>query len=240
MVAALKARGWYKTPLGSGKHDITCPWVGEHTDSLDTGAVYFEPNDTYSVGGFCCQHSHGDKCHIRSFLEVLGVRRAEARHKPLIRLVPGDVDSIATFRGGWSDYCRHPLIWLGHSDPVTALLEQVRHDPDGDALGCLMTEWRAVFESRPTTVRKAVDTANAAESNLLDAMHELAIEERGKINNSKLGWFLKKNANRIVKGFEFQQAESDGRKAWRVVAVKTPPLPALPPLAPAVEETVTG
>jgi hypothetical protein len=151
-----------------------------------------------------------------------------------------EVDSIATFSGGWSDYCRHPLIWLGHSDPVTALLEQVRHDPDGDALGCLMTEWRAVFESRPTTVRKAVDAANDGQSNLLDAMQELAIEERGKINNSKLGWFLKKNANRIVKGFEFQQTESDGRKAWRVVAVKTPPLPALPPLAPSVDETVIG
>ena len=27
VVAALKARGLYKTPLGSGKHDITCPWA---------------------------------------------------------------------------------------------------------------------------------------------------------------------------------------------------------------------
>ena len=27
IIAALKARGLYKTPLGSGKHDITCPWV---------------------------------------------------------------------------------------------------------------------------------------------------------------------------------------------------------------------
>ena len=34
VVAALKARGLYKTPLGSGKHDITCPWVQEHTDAL--------------------------------------------------------------------------------------------------------------------------------------------------------------------------------------------------------------
>jgi hypothetical protein len=73
VVAALKARGLYKTPLGSGKHDITCPWVHEHTDELDTGAAYFEPDELYPVGGFCCQHSHRDKYHIRELLEVLGV-----------------------------------------------------------------------------------------------------------------------------------------------------------------------
>ena len=58
--------------------------------------------------------------------------------------------------------------------------------------------------------------------------------------SSKLGWLLKKNANRIVEGYEFQQAEADGRTAWRVVAVKTPPFTPSPPLAPADEETVTG
>jgi len=40
-----------------------------------------------------------------------------------------DVDNIVTFGGAWSDYCRHPLMWLGHLDPATALLEQVRHAP---------------------------------------------------------------------------------------------------------------
>ena len=50
-------------------------------------------------------------------------------------------DSIVTYGGAWSDYCRYPLMWLGHPDPATALLEQVRHDPDGDALSGLMQEW---------------------------------------------------------------------------------------------------
>ena len=88
VVAALKARGLYKTPLGSGKHDMTCPWVHEHTDELDTGAAYFEPDELYPVGGFCCQHSHRDKYHIRELLEFLGVRKAEARHHADYRLVP--------------------------------------------------------------------------------------------------------------------------------------------------------
>jgi hypothetical protein len=149
-------------------------------------------------------------------------------------------DSIVTFSGAWSDYCRYPLMWLGHPDPATALLEQVRHDPDGDALSGLMTEWRAVFGSTPTTVRKAVEAAIYDQPNLLDAIREFPVEERGEINRSKLGWLLKKNANRIVAGFEFQPAEADGRTAWRVVAVKSPPLTPSPPSAPSVEKTVTG
>jgi hypothetical protein len=588
VVAALKARGLYKTPLGSGKHDMTCPWVQEHTDQLDTGAAYFEPDEFYSVGGFCCQHSHRDKYHIRALLEFLGVRNAEARHKPVIRVVAGDLhrvvdaaekelanrgrhyqagslivsvstdptsgdpsivptsapaltrelsvaatwekydgraedwvrcdpptrhaailydaqsfrylpplagvarqpyfresdgelitqagydktaqrfgvfdarqfvipdptpdaarlalamledlltefhfvaatdkaaalsaiftavvrpslshapgfharapvfgsgktylceligafagpagnakvsypttsqeatkvilsllltspaviefddmdtdwiphgtikrmltaeqitdrilgvsktatvstrtlflgsgnnvgpirdllrrvltihidprcatpatmtykgfpvdkvrqhrskyvaavltiiqawrkadmpraaaDSIVTFGGAWSDYCRYPLMWLGQPDPATALLEQVRHDPDGDALSGLMTEWHSAFGSVATAVRKAVETAIYNQPNLLDAMREFPVEERGEINRSKLGWLLKKNANRIVGGYEFQQAEADGRTAWRVMAVKSPPLTPSPPFTPPVEKTVT-
>jgi hypothetical protein len=149
-------------------------------------------------------------------------------------------DSIVNFGGAWSDYCRFPLMWLGHPDPVTALLEQVRHDPDGDALSGLMTEWHAVFGSTPTTVRKAVEAAiYHNHPNLLDAMREFPVAERDEINRSKLGWLLKKNANRIVGGFEFQHAEADGRTAWRVMPVKSPPLTPSPPSAPLVENTVT-
>lgn len=588
VVTALKARGLYKTPLGSGKHDITCPWVHEHTDSLDTGAAYFEPDELYPMGGFCCQHSHRDKYHIRALLEFLGVRAAEARHKPMIRVVAGElhrvvdagekelaargrhyqagglivsvstdpttgdpavvptslpaltrelsvvatwekydgraedwvrcdppgrhagilydaqqfrhlpplaglarqpyfreadgvlvthagydaisqrfgvfdarqfilpeptleaarsalalledllsefhfvaatdkaaalsaiftavtrpslpqapgfharapvfgsgktylceligafggpggnakvsypttseeatkvilsllltspaviefddmdtdwiphgtikrmltaehitdrilgvsktatvstrtlflgsgnnvgpirdllrrvltihidprcatpatlsyrgnpvdkvrrergkyvaavltiilawrkagsprapVENIVTYDGAWSDYCRHPLIWLGHPDPATTLIDQVRHDPDADALGTLMTEWQAVFGSMATTVRKAVDTATFHNPNLLDAMREFPVEERGEINRSKLGWLLRKNANRIVNGLEFQQATADGRTAWRVMPAKAPPFTASPATAALNAKTVT-
>lgn len=587
VVAALKARGLYKTPLGSCKHDITCPWLQEHTDEQDSGSAYFEPDELYPLGGFCCQHSHRDKYHVRQLLEFLGVRNAEARHKPVIRVVAGDlhrvvdaaekelagrgrhyqsgglivsvstdpttgdpsvvptsapaltkelsvaaswekydgrtkdwercdppqrhtailydaqdfrhllplagvarqpyfresdgelvtkagyditsqrfgvfdsrqfvipdptpeaaraalalleeplkefhfvaatdkaaalaaiftavarptlpqapgfhakapvmgsgksylcdligafagpagnakvsypttseeatkvilsllltspgviefddmdtdwiphgtikrmltaeqitdrilgvsktatvstrtlflgsgnnvgpirdllrrvltihldprcatpatmsykgspveqvrknrgvyvaavltiilawrragspcadVENIVTFGGAWSEYCRHPLMWLGHPDPATALLDQVKHDPDGDALAGLMAAWRAKFGSTPTTVRKAVEMAVHGSNDLLDAMREFPVEERGEINRSKLGWILKKNANRIVGGFEFQKAEADGRTAWQVVAVNPPPLPALPPSAGSVTKTV--
>ena len=130
-------------------------------------------------------------------------------------------------------------MWLGYPDPATALLEQVKHDPDGDALAGLMTQWRAAFGSTPTTVRKVVEVAQQGNSDLLDAIREFPVEERGEVNRSKLGWLLKKHANRIVKGLEFQKSEADGRTAWRVVAVNPPPLTPLPPFATPVAKTVT-
>jgi hypothetical protein len=150
------------------------------------------------------------------------------------------VDNIVTFGGAWSDYCRHPLIWLGHPDPATALLEQVRHDPDADALGRLMTEWRTAFGSTPTTVRKAVELVEHRFPDFRDAICEFPVEERGVINKSKFGWLLRKNANRIVGGFEFQKYDADGRTAWRVVVSKQPPLTPSPPFAQWIEQTVTS
>jgi hypothetical protein len=587
VITELKRRNLYKTPLGSGKHDVSCPWVHEHTDALDTGAAYFEPDEFYPVGGFCCQHGHRDQCHVRQLLEFLGIPKAEARHMPMIRVVPGDmhrvvaaaerelaslgkhyqcgglivsistdpvtgdpatvptsvpaltrelsviaswekfdkrsnqwvrcdpparhvsilydaqsfrhlapligvarqpyfresdggliteagydpgsqrfgvfdprqfslpeptpqaaraaltileqllaefpflsgvdksaalsailtavarptlahapafhvgapvfgsgksylceviscfagpaesrkvsypstseeatkailslllpspavvefddmdtdwiphgtikrmltadqitdrilgvsktatvstrtlflgsgnnvgpirdllrrvltihldprcstpatksyqgspvelirknrgayvaaaltiiqawrkagsprtaVESIATFGGAWADYCRHPLIWLGLPDPATSLLQQVKHDPDGDALGGLMMAWHKVFGTTPATVRKALEMAAAGHPDLLDAMREFPVEERGVINRSKLGWVLKKNANRIVGGLEFQKDVADGRTAWRVVSVGAPASPALPPFVPTVPKTL--
>jgi hypothetical protein len=144
-----------------------------------------------------------------------------------------DVENIATFEGQWSDCCRHPLIWLGIPDPAQVLIQQVTQDPDRDNLKGLMSAWYRVFRSTPTTVRKAVEMAEHGHPDLNDALREFPIEERGDINKSKLGWILKKNANRIVGGFEFQRAEADGRTAWRVVEVNprttpTPVSPALP------------
>ena len=144
------------------------------------------------------------------------------------------VDNIATYGGAWSDYCRFPLIWMGCPDPATALIQQISHDPDSDALKGLLKAWWNAFESRPTTVRKAVERAKKLDdpashgAELLDAIREFPVEERGEVNRSKLGWVLKKNANRIVDGMEFQRVEADGRTAWSVVMLESAS-PALPP-----------
>jgi hypothetical protein len=94
VIAALQARGLYKAPLGDGKHDITCPLVSEHTDALDSGTAYFEASEEYPIGGFKCQHSHGDRLSASDLLEYLGVSHAAASGQALIRVLPGELHRI--------------------------------------------------------------------------------------------------------------------------------------------------
>lgn len=73
VLEALKAKGLYKSQIGIGKHDISCPWVNGHTDSVDNGAAYFEPSPRYPTGGFKCHHSHGHLLNIGDLKKFLGL-----------------------------------------------------------------------------------------------------------------------------------------------------------------------
>lgn len=94
VLAALRERGLYKAPLGDGRHDITCPWVHEHTGAVDRGTAYFEPDDNWPIGGFKCLHGHCAERHIRDLLAYLGVEISAARMKPTIRIVPGEIHRV--------------------------------------------------------------------------------------------------------------------------------------------------
>ncbi|KAA9016060.1 MULTISPECIES: DNA-primase RepB domain-containing protein [Sphingobium] len=131
-----------------------------------------------------------------------------------------DVPSIASFDGLWASLCRYPLIALGEIDPAASLIAQVQEDPDGEALGRLMTAWRDRFGSKAVMVRKIIAESEIVDD-LEDALFDLPVVERGSINPSKLGWYLKRHANRIVDGFEIQKAPCKERQAWAVVPVDT-------------------
>lgn len=129
VVSELKARGLYKSALGGGKHDITCPWVHEHTDQLNTGAVYFEPSESFPVGGFKCQHSHGDKYRLTALLDFLGLSFSDAKHKPTIRIVAGElariVETAEKELAGTGGYFQNGLICAVHTNQITGAPETV-------------------------------------------------------------------------------------------------------------------
>ncbi len=95
VIGALKNKRLYKSPLGGDKHDMTCPWVSEHTDGIDGGTAYFEPNDVYPIGGFKCLHGHCAHRHVRDLLQYLGIETSAARMKPKIRSIGGEIHRIA-------------------------------------------------------------------------------------------------------------------------------------------------
>lgn len=94
VLAELKKRGLYKSPLGDGKHDITCPWCHEHTGEVDGGTACFEPDSNFPIGGFHCFHGHCKERNIHTLLEYLGLNVADTRTKPTIRLVQGEMHHI--------------------------------------------------------------------------------------------------------------------------------------------------
>ena len=91
IIAALNSRGLYKSPLGGGRHDITCPWVEAHTGMVDHGTAYFEPDEKWPIGGFKCLHGHCAGRHISDLLGFLEIDLASARMTPTIRVVPGEI-----------------------------------------------------------------------------------------------------------------------------------------------------
>lgn len=143
------------------------------------------------------------------------------------------VPSIASYNGAWSHYCRQPLLWLGLPDPATALLEQMKTDPDADNLRRLLEEWHREHGEQALTLRKLLGDSYG-ESELHEALMDLPVVEKGNINRSRLGHYLKRNRDRIVSGFMLQRVENSERTAWRVVKVETgegtatPPSPSLP------------
>jgi hypothetical protein len=94
VIEALKAKGLYKSALGDGKHDITCPNVNEHTDRVDGGSTYFEPSETYPLGGYKCFHGHCEGLRISYLLNQLGIERNIAKHLPTIRVIAGEINLI--------------------------------------------------------------------------------------------------------------------------------------------------
>lgn len=94
VLAALRMRGLYKAPLGDGRHDITCPWVHEHTGGVDGGTAYFEPDDNWPIGGFKCLHGHCAGRQVRDLLAMLGIEINAARMKPTIRIVAGEIHRV--------------------------------------------------------------------------------------------------------------------------------------------------
>lgn len=94
VLAALRNRGLYKAPLGEGKHDITCPWVNEHTGTVDGGTAYFEPDDSWPLGGFKCLHGHCAERHVRDLLRFVEIGDNAARMKPTIRVMAGEIHRV--------------------------------------------------------------------------------------------------------------------------------------------------
>ena len=124
VLAALRGRGLYKAPLGDGKHDMTCPWVREHTGEVDGGAAYFEPDDHWPIGGFKCFHGHCADRRFHDLLRFLDIEVNAARMQPTIRVMAGEIPRVVdaaerALAQSQRHYQRGGLIVAVFTDPDT-------------------------------------------------------------------------------------------------------------------------
>ena len=143
-----------------------------------------------------------------------------------------DVPDIASYGDDWANHCRHPLIWLGLTDPAQCLFTQVENDTHRNALGIFLSEWYKAFGNSSVAVRKIIAKAHGDSSGpLADALLELPIHDSRGVNPSKFGWYLSKQVKRVVGDLRLLEDRADGRKGWRVekvakVVPASPPCPA--------------
>jgi hypothetical protein len=152
VLVALRQRGLYKAPLGEGKHDITCPWVKEHTNGVDGGTAYFEPEDNWPIGGFKCLYGHCSERHVRDLLRFIDIELNAARMKPTIRIVAGEIHRVV-------DVAERELAHSGRHYQRGGLIVTVVTDPG--------TRETRVQEIRPPALVRAL--AGAASWERFDA-----------------------------------------------------------------------
>lgn len=71
IAAWFQAHGYYKRPIGRGKHAVRCPWNHEHTvSSSGVDTLIFDAGRGWP--GFFCHHRHCDGRRIRDVLAIWG------------------------------------------------------------------------------------------------------------------------------------------------------------------------
>lgn len=94
VLQSLSERGLVKHEIDPGKFELTCPWVNEHTDQVDSGAVYWTPDENHPHGAFKCLHGHCIDRGISELLDYLGIEHEAALMKARITTAPGEVNRI--------------------------------------------------------------------------------------------------------------------------------------------------
>jgi putative DNA primase/helicase len=138
---------------------------------------------------------------------------------------PDQVRPIASFED-WSRIVRSALIWLGRADPVETMNAAREDDPVKLTLLNLLSAWHEAAGTVPHTTTEIVslsqqlsfDGSNLNE-NLREAVSEIAFDRAKGINSTKLGYYLRAHADRIVNGLKVTNVGKDrtNKVLWKVV-----------------------
>ncbi len=145
----------------------------------------------------------------------------------------------------WDRLVRQPLMWLAthtngvmpaYADPLSGVERTASANPENAMLGALLAAWEGQFGHTPATANEAFKAAEH-NSQLRDALEDIAPAKGGQISNRTLGRWLTTRIGQLVQGRKLtRQSGQGGVFRWRVDNTNangpkiTHPAPPYPPV----------
>jgi len=128
-----------------------------------------------------------------------------------------DLHPFGSFEN-WSGLVRSALVWLGAVDPCESREAVLEDDPEAAMLKSFFAAWVERFNRTSRTVKEIVRASEEDDSALAEVLHDIAGEGR-TINTKRLGWWLRRNAGRIVDGMKLSQSRVSRVAEWIVLPI---------------------
>ena len=108
-----------------------------------------------------------------------------------------DLKPLASY-GDWTKFVRAALVWLGEDDPCSTMREMRENDPDRLKLAPLFAAWP--MNEKGCTCRRLVELAiQHGYENLKEALLPIAGDRTGAIDPTRLGNFLKRHRDKVIR-----------------------------------------
>ena len=119
----------------------------------------------------------------------------------------------------WSASIREPLVWLGMADPCETRSSVLADDPEREESLTILRALHREFENDEFTVKRIMRHCES-HGRLRSAIESMVVGRNKEIDSRKLGWWLRRNRNRITGGLRLESTGTEsGSARWRIVVI---------------------
>jgi hypothetical protein len=124
---------------------------------------------------------------------------------------PKPLSPVGSFER-WSEWVRETLVWCGYGDPDETRTAVLADDPRKGELVEVLQAWYRAWGDNALTVSEAKQD---------EALAALLVEVTGRPtwSSKSVGWWLKRNMDRVVAGLVVRRLCDSGAVRWRVEAI---------------------
>jgi putative DNA primase/helicase len=117
----------------------------------------------------------------------------------------------------WSAMIREPLVWAGCEDPYETRKVVFAEDSALDNTADVLSALRGVFKDEHFTLSHAVSRAKELGGEaLLTALMKVASSRTEQIDQQRLGWWARRNRDRIIGDLKLRRVNESRPALWRV------------------------